>query len=77
LEKAVKLPLLIKTEQQLRKVLRKGSIENLACWDRAGPCSDFIKTAATQITILGIDYIVFMAWPAFHEKLIADNKGKT
>jgi len=68
----MKLPHLIKTKPQLRKVLRKGDIENKASFDRRGPCPEFIQGAATELCIQGVAYIVFMPWhelEAFHLEL--------
>lgn len=51
--------MLIKTTQQLRKVLRQGPIENLASWERLGPCPEFISGAAVEMVIDGKSYVVF------------------
>ncbi|KKL57239.1 hypothetical protein LCGC14_2237360 [marine sediment metagenome] len=75
----MKLPLLIKTKQQLRKILRKGKIENLVSWDRLGPCADFVKSVATQITVNKITYIVFIhsfELVEFHKKLIIEDQRR-
>ncbi len=57
----MKLPHLIKTKSQLRKVLRKGGIENKTSFDRRGPCPEFIQGAATELCFKEVTYIVFMS----------------
>jgi len=56
----MKLPKLIKTYQQLRKILRKGACP-AASWEGEGPCPEFIKTAATELILDDERYIVFMS----------------
>lgn len=61
----MKLPKLVKTSQQLRKLLRKGAEEGMASWDRIGPCPEFIKAPATEFVVGGETYIVFMFYSDF------------
>ena len=63
----MKLPQLIKTKHQLRKVLRKGDIESKASFDRLGPCPEFIQGAATELCVQGVSYIVFMSLSALEK----------
>jgi len=74
----MKLPRLIKTTQQLRKVLRQGPIENLTSWDRDGPCPEFIRDAAVEMVIGGESYVVFKKVHdliKFHRDLMEKDKA--
>ena len=56
----MKLPKLIKTLQQLRKILRRGPIKGQVSWDRQGPCPQFLCSPACEITVQNERYLVFM-----------------
>jgi hypothetical protein len=74
----MKLPRLIKTTQQLRKILRQGPIENLTSWDCLGPCPEFIKGAAVEMVIGGESYVVFKRvcdLIEFHKDLMAKDEA--
>ena len=75
----MKLPKLIRTLQQLRKLLRSGPIENHSSWDRIGPCPDFIKAPAVELVVGGESYVVFMTYSAlkaFHKDLDEKDKAR-
>lgn len=74
----MKLPMLIKTTPQLRKVLRRGPIENLTSWDCLGPCPEFISGGAVEMVIGGESYVVFKRLSdliEFHRDLIAKDEA--
>lgn len=77
----MKLPKLIKTARQLRKLLRHGSTEILASWTDMGPCPEFICAPAVEFFCKGESYIVFTTiekLQAFHADLMkkdAENNG--
>jgi len=74
----MKLPRLIKTASQLRKVLRQGPIENLSSWDCYGPCPEFICSAAVEMVIDGESYVVFKKVHdliEFHRDLMEKDKA--
>jgi len=54
------LPKLISSPRQLRKLIRKGPLENEQSWEEFGPCPDFIRSPAVQFTTAGESYVVFM-----------------
>ncbi len=73
----MKLPQLIKTLAQLRKVLRSAPIENKTSWEREGPCPQFLKHSATEIMVGGKSYVVFMPraeFEAFWAGLIEEER---
>ena len=61
----MKLPKLVKTSQQLRKLLRQGAEEGIASWDCIGPCPEFIRAPATEFVVDGERYVVFMFYSDF------------
>lgn len=71
----MKLPKLIKTLQQLRKVLRKGLISFQVSWEGQGPCPQFLYSSACEMTIQNERYIVFMS-PGWLEDFQKDLQEK-
>jgi len=75
----MKLPKLVKTSQQLRKLLRQGADENMSSWHCLGPCPEFIKTPATEFVVDGEAYIVLMFYSdfkAFQKDMEAKDKAR-
>jgi hypothetical protein len=55
----MKLPKLVKTVRQLRKILRHDATTIQATWSRIGPCPEFICSPAVELSYKGESYIVF------------------